>query len=139
VTSQTPLEQLFRDYAAASLSDEPERIAAFYAPRFIAAGPKGSAVFDNDAAFLDWLRSVHDFNEQTGMQSMQAVAVDQRELSPAHSLATVHWGARFRKTGDQLITFDITYLLESLGNGWKILAYISHADQEDEMRRLGLV
>jgi hypothetical protein len=139
VSEQTPFEQLFRDYAAASLSGEPERVATFYAPRFIAAGPKGSAVFDNDAGFLDWLRSVHDFNEQTGMQSIQAVGVGQRELSSTHSLATVHWGAKFEKTGDQLITFDITYLIESAQGGWKILAYVSHADQEDEMRRLGLL
>jgi hypothetical protein len=38
-----------------------------------------------------------------------------------------------------LIEFRITYLLEKASDGYKILSYISEADQEAEMRKLGLL
>jgi hypothetical protein len=133
------IERLFREYAAAALGPEAERTAAFYTPSFIAAGPAGSAVFANDERFLDWIRGIHDFNQQTGMEAMEVVTVAERPLSERHTIATVEWGARFRKTGSTLARFEITYLLEHNGEAWKILAYVSHADQEEEMRRLGLL
>jgi hypothetical protein len=100
---------------------------------------RGSAVFANDERFLDWLRGVNDFNRQTGMEGMEVVSISERELNARQVLATVEWGARFRKTGDRVARFEITYLLDRQDESWKILAYVSHADQEDEMRRLGLL
>ena len=120
------------------MAAEPRRTSAFYAPQFLVAAPNGSAVYSNDATFLDWLRSYYEFNVQVGLSSMEAVSVEERELSAKHALATVHWGAKFEKTGDELITFEITYLLENTEDGWKILGYVSHADQMEEMQRLGL-
>jgi hypothetical protein len=134
------LLDLFRDYAAASRGHEPERVAGFYAESFIAAGPRGSAVFKNDDQFHEWLRQVEQFNQSTGMTSMTVVSVQEPlSLSEKHVLVTVDWGARFVKTGDRLITFQIAYLLERSSAGWKILAYVSQKDQEEEMRGLGLI
>jgi hypothetical protein len=133
------IERLFREYAEAALGTAAERTAAFYAPGFIAAGPTGSAVFANDERFLDWIGGVYDFNRQTSMEAMEVIAVSERLLSERHTIATVTWGARFRKTGSTLARFEITYLLERAAEGWKILAYVSHTDQEEEMRRLGLL
>jgi hypothetical protein len=73
------------------------------------------------------------------MQTLEVVAVRIQRLSDSHVNATVTWGARFERTGDRLVTFDITYLLEDVGEGIRILSYVSHTDQEDEMRRLGLL
>ena len=64
-TNHAAFEEFFRDYAATSRDPSAERIAAFYAPSFIAGGPRGSAVFNNDAAFLDWLRNLHEFENGT--------------------------------------------------------------------------
>jgi len=129
----------FEAYATASMAGDAARLASFYAPTFIFAGPKGSASFPNDADFLQWLESVFAFNRQTGMQSMEVVDVRESRISDAHANVTVTWGAHFAKTGSRRIDFDITYLLEDLGAGRKILAYVAHTDQEDEMRRLGLL
>jgi len=135
------LKAFFDEYATVSFLDSPERHAALYAPNFIAAGPAGSAVFANDLAFVDWLRKVRQFNRQTGMQSVEVVTLGQPAvLSPIQILVKVEWGARFNKTGDRLITFYISYLLErSQDNFWKILAYIDEKDQMTEMRELGLL
>ena len=54
-------------------------------------------------------------------------------------MVSVEWGTRFRKTGDQLITFRIGYLMEGGGDAWKIRAYISEEDQSEVMREFDLV
>jgi hypothetical protein len=59
-------------------------------------------------------------------------------LSPIHTLATVTCGARFEKTGDRIIDFEISYLLEKTDDEWRILSYTSCSDQNAAMgtRRL---
>lgn len=132
-------EEFFRDYAATSLQPSAERIAQFYAAGFIAGSPRGSAVFHNDAAFLDWLKNLHQFNERRGMVSVVVVSVEELvSISPRHTLVRVEWGMRFQKTGDQLITFWIAYLMEEITGAWKILAYISEKDESEVMKEFGL-
>jgi len=133
-------ETFFDSYGAASLDAKPERIASFFGESFIAGGPRGSAVFRSDERFLDWLTQLHQFNLNIGMTAMTPVSIkDSRSLSSRHELVTVEWGARFEKTGERTITFQIAYLLEAAGEDWNIIAYISEKDQEEEMRALGLL
>jgi hypothetical protein len=40
------------------------------------------------------------------------VTIREVTLSPLHALAIVRWGARFEKTGDRVIEFEISYLVE---------------------------
>jgi hypothetical protein len=134
------LKLFFRDYAVASVESPVARIPAFYADSFLVCGPRGSAVFKNDEKFVEWLGQIHEFNQRTGMISMEVVSLEEPlSLSVCNLLARVVWGARFRKTGDRLITFQIAYLLERAGDTWRILAYVSQKDQGDEMRELGLL
>ena len=137
--SNIALLSYFEDYAASAAEPSGARTAAFYADSFIAAGPRGSAVFENDHRFLDWLRNVREFNQRAGMLSVNVVSIESPvHLSPLHLLATVEWGARFRNASDRVITFRIAYLLENSSDQWKILAYISEKDQEEEMQKSGL-
>ena len=133
------LPQFFERYANVSLGPEPEALATLYAPSFIVGGPQGSMMFPNDERFIDWLTQMSAFNRTHGMRALRPVAIDERPLSPRHTLATVRWGAQFDKTGDRLIEFDIAYLLEAAAGAWTILAYISERDQEEEMKTLGLL
>lgn len=133
------LGEFFEQYARASRSPDPTPLAAMYADTFIVGGPQGSQAFANDARFLEWLRQVHAFNQTHGMQALEVGLVDAGTLSPAHLLATVTWVARFATTGDRRIEFKIHYLLETHGGSWKILSYISEADQEEAMKELGLL
>ncbi len=133
------LTAFFERYAKASLGNDPQVLAAMYAPSFIVGGPRGSATFANDARFLDWLKEVHDFNRKHGMRTLEIVSVAPTQLSPVHTLVIVKWGARFEKTGDRLVAFQIAYLLENAADGALILSYISEADQEAEMKALGIL
>ena len=93
---------------------------------------------NNDASFIEWLRQVADFNRQHGMRALMLVSIREATLSPLHALATVVWGARFEKTGDRVIDFEISYLLERASDEWRILSYISRSDQNAEMAKEGL-
>jgi hypothetical protein len=133
------VEQFFTRYGQLSMGDDHRALAEMYAPSFFVAGPKGSMVFPNDARFLEWLAQVHAFNRQHGMQAVSPAAVQETVLSPLHVLAKVRWSARFGKTGDRAIEFEIAYLVERAGESWRVLGYVSARDQEEEMRALGLV
>jgi hypothetical protein len=139
MTRDDQFNDYFQRYAAASTGTQPEAVAEFYDHSFVAAGPKGAAAFQNDGAFLDWLRQVHDFNVRTGLASMAAEAVEHVPVGPGYWLVTVRWAATFRKIGDRSIRFWISYLLRNTQAGPKIVAYVSHEDQEDAMRAHGLL
>jgi hypothetical protein len=121
------------------MRSEPEPHANLYANEFIAAAPSGSAVYKNDNQFLEWLNQVYDFNEKTGMESIQVISVHENPITNQYSLATVEWGAKYKKTEGELICFEITYLLQFLENQPKILAYIDHEDQQKVMKERGLI
>lgn len=133
------LDEFFSRYAELSLGPHPEALAPLYAPTFIVGGPQGSQAFTNDPRFLDWLREVAAFNRQHGMRDLSVESIRAETLSPCHTFATVTWGTRFKKTGQRLITFEISYLLEHANTEWRILAYVSHRDQTAEMARAGLL
>lgn len=114
-------------------------LATLYAPTFIVGGPQGSQAFTNDARFIAWIRQVTDFNHQHGLRDLRVVSLRDAALSPVHTLATVTWGTRFEKTGDRLIEFEISYLLEQAADEWRILSYISRSDQHAEMANAGLL
>jgi hypothetical protein len=132
-------EQFFAHYAVLSMGDDGRAMAALYAPSFFVAGPKGSATFANDAKFLEWLAQARAYNRQHGLQAMSPVAVRETTLSPIHVLAHVRWRAKFAKTGDRAIEFEIAYLLERSAETWLVLGYVSERDQEEEMQALGLL
>jgi hypothetical protein len=133
------LNRFFTRYGELSLGPQPQALASLYAPTFIVGGPNGSHAFTNDARFIEWLSRVADFNRQHGMCAVAPVSIREVTLSPLHTLATVAWGARFQKTGDRVIEFEISYLLEKAADEWRILSYISRADQNAEMAKAGLL
>ncbi|QJB30574.1 hypothetical protein HF324_04070 [Chitinophaga oryzae] len=132
------LKAFFERYAAANNNNDLNSIAGFYAESFIAAAPQGNGAFKNDDSFIRWLEQVEQFNRQTGMRHLQVVNIKEMPISTGYTQATVTWGAKFEKTGDELITFDISYFLYLTG-GPKIIMYISHEDQEVVMRQKGLL
>jgi hypothetical protein len=136
---QSHLHKFFTEYAAISLGSEPERLAELYGDGFLVAGPQASAVFKNDEQFLSWLRQVHEFNKAAGMVSLAVVSISELRLSAQFTIATIQWGATFQETGDDLITFKITYIVQEQGDALKVLGYISHEDQLEAMRERGLL
>jgi len=53
-------------------------------------------------------------------------------------MVVVRWGITFDKTGNKLIEFDRSYIIEETGSEPKIILLISHVDEEAAMKKLGL-
>ena len=53
-------------------------------------------------------------------------------------MVTVHWGVTFRKTGNELIEFDVSYIVYQSGDEPSIILFIAHQDEQEAMRKLGL-
>lgn len=133
------LKPFFEAYSEASMNPDPAILASHYADAFMAAGPMGSAAFKNDKQFLAWLSQVHEFNQQVGMQRPEIVSIRETPIGDHHAFATVEWSAKFEKTGDERICFEISYLLRILEGKPLILAYVTHKDQEDVMKARGVI
>jgi hypothetical protein len=73
------------------------------------------------------------------MEAMDVVAVETHSLNHQFLIATVEWGAKFKKTGEEPITFKISYVLQERGGAFKVLGYVSHEDQMEAMRERGLL
>ena len=54
-------------------------------------------------------------------------------------MVKVHWGVTFQKTGDKLIEFDVSYLVQKTGKDPKIILFIAHQDEQKAMQELGLL
>lgn len=130
----------FREYAAASQSNDAERIAGFYADGFLVAGPTGASAFKNDKEFREWLEGLFKFNEQSGMESLDVAGVQPSLIDERYALVAVDWVARFRKSGEEQIPFRISYIVSLLdGKQPKIAGYISREDQQELMKSKGLL
>ncbi len=138
-TPGNTLRSFFDQYAKATNQMKASTIAGFYADNFIAAGPKGNMTFRNDEKFLQWLNQLKEFNQQTGMGDMRIVNYTESPVSEHYKMVVIEWGVTFQKTGDELITFSITYFVDVTGKMPRIIMYISHLDQEDFMRSKGLL
>lgn len=129
----------FTEYASASMSGNAEKVAAFYAPHFMMATKDESKGFTNDAAFIEWLNGVFQFNKQTGMQTMKVKQVDVQPIGKHFAEASVTWSTTFAKKPDHAISFTIHYILNCAGEEPKIVLYISEEDQEALMKKEGLI
>lgn len=65
--------------------------------------------------------------------------VRQRNFTEALGRHPQKFFSWFEKTGNKLIEFDVTYFIQRIGPGPKIIMFIAHQDEERAMKELGLV
>lgn len=68
-----------------------------------------------------------EFNRRHGMCALGVVTSREVTVSPLHALVTIRRGAQCEKTGDRLIEFEVSYLMEKARDTWQILSYVSRA------------
>jgi len=74
-----------------------------------------------------------------GQTSARILSLQEIPISGEYSLVKVHWGVTFHKTGDTMIEFDVSYLVQKIWPEQKIILFIAYADEEKAMRELGLL
>jgi hypothetical protein len=80
-----------------------------------------------------------EFYRSVGQTSAKILSMDEIEISNEYSMVRVHWGVTFKKTGNRLIEFDVTYFIQKTGHEPKIIMFIAHQDEERAMKELGLL
>ena len=54
-------------------------------------------------------------------------------------IITVNWVITFKKTGNELIEFDVSYIIHEAGDEPGIILFIAHEDEEEAIKKLGLL
>jgi hypothetical protein len=80
-----------------------------------------------------------EFYRSVGQTSAKILSMDENPISNEYSMVKVHWGVTFKKTGNKLIEFDVTYFIQKTGSEPKIIMFIAHQDEERAMKELGLL
>ena len=131
------LQKMFEEFEKAFASLDIEKNAEFFADTFISAGPRGT-IAQSKSEFLKLANQAAEFYRSVGQTSAKIVSIDEITISKEYSLVKVHWGVTFKKTGDKLIEFDVSYLVQNVGSEPKIILFIAHQDEQKAMLELGL-
>ena len=131
-------KRLFEQYERASNALDVEKQVPLFAEHFISAGPRGSIAQGRDE-FAKMAHQVAEFYRSVGQTSAKILSMDETTISKEYSMVRVHWGATFKKTGDKLVEFDVTYFLQDPDTNPKIIMFIAHQDEEKAMKELGLM
>ena len=131
-------KRLFEQYEQAFNALDVEKQVPLFAEHFISAGPRGSIAQGRDE-FAKMARQAAEFYKSVGQTSAKILSMDETAISKEYSMVRVHWGATFKKTGDKLVEFDVTYFLQDPDTNPKIIMFIAHQDEEKAMKELGLM
>ncbi len=133
----TKLEKLFSDYEKSFSRLDIKAIAKDYTDTFISAGPKGT-IAQNKKEFEKKAEEASAFYKSIGQNSAQIISKKIIPISNEYCMVTVHWGVTFEKTGDKLIEFNVSYIVQDINDETKIILFISHEDEEEAMKKLWL-
>jgi hypothetical protein len=114
-----------------------ENQVPFFADHFISEGTKGSIAQNRDE-FEKSARQAAEYYSKIGQTEAKILSMKETEISKEYSMVKVHWGVKFKKTGEKWIEFDITYLIQRTDAEPKIIMFISHQDEEKAMQELGI-
>jgi hypothetical protein len=132
------IEALFREYADAFSRLDGRRQAKLFADTFISAGPRGEIAVGKDQ-FVELSGKAAGFYRSVGQKKAELLSAEETPISPDYSLVKAHWGAWFEKTGDKPVEFDVSYIVHKTGGDPKVVLFITHQDEEEAMKQLGLL
>ncbi len=132
------IEKLFIEYERAFNDLDVKRSAEFFPDTFISAGPKGT-IAQNKKDFLKKAEQASAFYRSVGQTSAKIISKNIIPISDQYTMVTVHWGVTFRKTGDKLIEFDVSYIVYQPEDEPSIVLFIAHQDEQEAMKKFGLL
>jgi len=135
--SREQLDTLFKEYETAFDKLDVKTISGYCADSFISAGPKGS-ITQSRKDYEKKAEQATKFYKSVGRNSAKIISKRVMPICNDYSMVVVRWGITFDKTGNKLIEFDISYIIQETGNEPKIILFISHEDEEEAMKKLAL-
>ena len=131
------LDTLFKEYETAFDKLDVKTISGYCADSFISAGPKGS-ITQSRKDYEKKAEQATKFYKSIGRNSAKIISKRVMPICNDYSMVVVRWGITFDKTGNKLIEFDTSYIIQEIGNEPKIILLISHEDEEEAMKKLSL-
>jgi ketosteroid isomerase-like protein len=131
------IEELFAEYENAFNKLDLKTIAQHYPDTFISAGPKGT-IAQNKKEFESKAEQAADMYRSIGQNSAKILSKKITPISNEYCMVTVHWGVTFEKTGDEVVEFDVSYIVQQLNDELSIILFITHQDEAEAMKKLGL-
>jgi len=135
--SREQLDTLFKEYETAFDKLDVKTISGYCADSFISAGPKGS-ITQSRKSYEKKAGQATKFYKSVGRKSAKIISKRVMPICNDYSMVVVRWGVTFDKTGNKLIEFDTSYIIQETGSEPKIILLISHEDEEVAMKKLGL-
>lgn len=133
------LDTLFKQYETAFNDLDLKAVSDFYADSFMSAGPKG-VITQSKEEFEEKAKQAVSFYRSVGHKSARIISKRIMPICDNYSMVVVRWGVIFEKTGSRVVEFDISYIVhETADNEPRIILFISHQDEEEAMKKLGLV
>jgi len=135
--SRDQLDTLFKEYETAFDKLDVKTISGYCADSFISAGPKGS-ITQSRKDYEKKAEQATKFYKSVGRKSAKIISKRVMPICNDYSMVVVRWGITFDKTGNKLIEFDTSYIIQEIGNEPKIILLISHEDEDEAMKKLAL-
>ena len=135
--SRDQLDTLFKEYETAFDKLDVKTISGYCADSFISAGPKGS-ITQSRKDYEKRAEQATKFYKSIGRNSAKIISKRVMPICNDYSMVVVRWGITFDKTGNKLIEFDTSYIIQETGSEPKIILLISHEDEEEAMKKLTL-
>ena len=135
--SRDQLDTLFKKYETAFDKLDVKTISGYCADCFISAGPKGS-ITQNREDYEQKAEQTSEFYKSMGRNSARIISKRVMPISNNYSMVVVRWGITFDQTGNKLIEFDMSYIVQETGDEPKIILLIKHEDEEATLKKLNL-
>ena len=135
--SREQLDTLFKEYETAFDKLDVKTISGYCADSFISAGPKGS-ITQSRKDYEKKAKQATKFYKSIGRNSAKIISKRVMPICNDYSMVVVRWGITFDRTGNKVIEFDTSYIIQEIGDEPKIILLISHEDEEEAMKKLAL-
>ncbi len=132
------INKLFSDYEKAFSALDFKQNALMFSDAFITAGPKGAIARSRDE-FVAHADEVSTFYKKAGQEYAQILGMDTVPISEQYTMVNVHWGVTYQKTGDLVVEFDVSYIVQETDEEPKIIMFVAHQDEDEALKKLELV
>ena len=135
--SRDQIDRLFSQYESAFDKLDMRTLSGYCADNFMSVGPKGS-ITQSRSEYENVADEAIKFYQNIKRNSARIISKRVMPICNEYSMVVVRWGMTFEKTGERLIEFDKTYIIQEIGSAPRIILLISHEDEEAAIKRLGL-
>ena len=140
IKSETAVGRFFQVYTRQSNEENMPALVSHFADPFLSAGPQGTQCV-RAAEFAVALPKRKQLFERLGAKPAALVCLDETQLDARYVLAKTKWRMEFVREDLQQteLMVDATFLVDTGGDGCRIVMYMPHQDIMQVMKERGIL